>query len=1042
MTGPAGRGPTVAPFALLDPADRAELPPGLADAYPMTALQQGICWEIARADGPIPYHNCIAMPVDTEVEFTEETTHSAVREVVTAYAALRTSLHPTGFTEPLQLVHRSASPPVAFTDRRHLREPLGAISGQVEAEVRESIDHRRPSQAGFGFHRLSESAGYVALTYSHAILDAPSARRILGDLANALDGKRVHGATDWMPELVARERTAATDPRSVRFWRGQLAGTEGLRLPPRLLPGSGEQHIHHVTLEPALVREVIESAHRLGTSVEAVLLAVHVRVMSMWVREGAIAVGVGRDVRPDGLAPDDAVGLFLNTTPLVVERLPDTWAELIRITHAAHLASEPHRWVPLTVIRDAAPTQLPLDAWFTYRDPDSIDHADHHEAGRTELPLTVTASHSGLTLRADDRYFDSAETAGLGRAYLTTLRAAVSDTSAAPGELSLGHLVAGPDRPEQCRPITELFLRRVAERPHAPAVVDSDRAITTYRELADRSARIAASLQAAGVTRRDVVGLSFARSPELLAALFGVLRRGAAYLPLDPDLPASRLRQMISDADVNLILADPASTIALDGLGITATEPAALPEPALGWTDPVIAADDLAYVLYTSGSTGRPKGVCVSHGGLGNVLTEVATLVGCGHADVVSARTSLSFDISTVELLMPLLTGARVALTPVAARDASVFAQFIAERGVTIAQATPSTWTLLLEQDWRPPAPGIRLLSAGEPLNDRLATYLAGHAPLVNLYGPTEATVYVSASIPRPEEPVTLGRPLANCELAIADRNDAFVPPGVVGELLIGGVGVALRYLNQPELTRERFIDIAVDGRVRRLYRSGDLARELTSGEYEYLGRIDRQIKLRGYRIEPSEVEAVIRAHPDVRSAVVRQWGSQDDPAGRRLVAHLVTTEPELPLDRHELTAWVAEHLPHYMVPADFVAIDAMPVTANGKLDGGRLDEHYRSVASHLTRTPRTAADDPRDDLELLLVSEISTLVDVADLRLEDNFFEIGGNSLSAMRLVARLTAQKVPIELADVFHHPTPARLARAIRGSSTRLSEKAVQL
>lgn len=1038
MTGPADGGPTVAPFALLDPADRSELPPGLVDAYPMTALQQGMCCEIARADGPLPYHNRIATSVGTEGEFTEEATHAAVREIVTAHAALRTSLHLTGFTEPLQLVHRSASPPVTFADWRHLSKPRDAISGQVEAEVREPIDHRRPALARFGFHRLSESAGYVVLTYSHAILDAPSARRILRDLATALHGMRLPGAADRMPELVARERAAATDPGSARFWRGRLAGTEGPRLPLRLLPGSGGQHTHHVTLEPALVRGVIEAADRLGTSVRAVLLAVHVRIMAMWVRDGAIAVGVGRDVRLDGMTPDDAVGLFLNTTPLVFERLPDTWAELIRIAHAAHLASEPHRWVPLTVIREAAPAQLPLDAWFTYGDPGDVDH---HEAGRTELPLTVTASHSGLTLRTDDRYFDGAETAVLGRAYLTTLRAAVSDTSAAPGELPLGHLVAGEDRPEQCRPITELFLRRVAERPHSPAVVDSDGAITTYRKLAERSARIAASLPAEGVTSRDVVGLSFAWSPDLLAALFGVLRLGAAYLPLDPDLPVSRLRQMISDAGVTLVLADPASATALDCLGITATEPAALPEPDPGWTDPVIAADDLAYVLYTSGSTGRPKGVCVSHGGLGNLLTEVATLVECGRADVVSARTSLSFDISTVELLMPLLIGARVALAPAAAREASVFARFIADRGVTIAQATPSTWTLLMEQDWRPSSPGIRLLSAGEPLNDRLATYLAERAPLINLYGPTETTVYVSASTPRPEEPVTLGRPLANCEFAITDGNGAFVPPGVVGELLIGGVGVARGYLNQPELTRERFIDVAVDGRVRRLYRSGDLARELSSGEYEYLGRIDRQVKLRGYRIEPAEVEAVILAHPDVRNAVVRQWSSPVDPADRRLVAYIVITGPE-PLDRHELTAWAAEHLPHYMVPADFVAIDAMPVTANGKLDGGRLDEHYQAVASHLTRTPRTAADDPHDDLELLLVSEISKLVDVADLRLEDNFFEVGGNSLSAMRLVARLTAQKVPIELADVFHHPTPARLARAVRGSSERMVETTVRL
>ncbi|HEX6039303.1 MAG TPA: amino acid adenylation domain-containing protein [Longimicrobium sp.] len=608
-------------------------------------------------------------------------------------------------------------------------------------------------------------------------------------------------------------------------------------------------------------------------------------------------------------------------------------------------------------------------------------------------------------------------------------------------------------------PVHRRIAETVARMPDAAAVEGADGALT-YAALAARSAEVAAALRTRGVGRGSLVAVCLDRSARMVAALLGVLRAGAAYLPLDPEYPADRIAYMLDDSGAALLLteralepalppsavprlriedvadsADSASTDSADSA--SAASIAASFDDDASFEDVEVDAEELAYVIYTSGSTGRPKGVMVRHGGVSSFLRSMAEAPGLRADDTLLALTTIAFDISVLELFLPLTVGARVV---VAAReqaaDPALLAARIESADAGVVQATPATWAMLLASGWTPRA-GMRVLAGGEalprPLADRL---LAAGADLWNLYGPTETTIWSSTGRVAAEGGVTLGGPIANTTLYVLDLALNPAPLGVHGELFIGGAGVARGYLHRPALTAERFIPDPFGAPGSRLYRTGDRVRRRADGALEFGGRVDFQVKLRGFRIELGEIESALRAHPAVGAAVALV--REDVPGDARLVAYLTPkdggADPRNGADPPgatglpngaELRAHLRGRLPEYMVPSAFVALDAFPLTPNGKVDRRALPAPDGRVEARAYTAPRTPAEHALAEIwrEVLRLDRVG---------LEDDFFELGGHSILATQVISRIRRELgVELPLRAVFEAGTVRALAGRLHGA-----------
>ncbi|MFJ8432086.1 amino acid adenylation domain-containing protein [Kitasatospora sp. NPDC094019] len=572
----------------------------------------------------------------------------------------------------------------------------------------------------------------------------------------------------------------------------------------------------------------------------------------------------------------------------------------------------------------------------------------------------------------------------------------------------------------------ELFAARAAARPQAVAVVTGDVQLS-YQDVHDRARLVAARLRAAGVRPGDIVGVCLDRGPDLLPALYGIWRAGAAYLPLDPALPADRIGYMLTDAGAPVLLTHSAHLARAEGFTGARLVLDADDVTEVGADEPTAThPDHLAYVLYTSGSTGRPKGVMISHGALHNLLSSVHESIAPARRATWLASTSISFDISGLELHLPLTTGGRVVLASDAeAKDAAALIKLIAAHRVNHVQATPSGWRLLLAAGFDNYA--VTALAGGEPVTVQLAADLQGKVQrLVNVYGPTETTIWSTYwEIPENAAAVSIGRPLANTGTYVLTEDLRRVPDGVTGQLHIDGHGLAHGYLGRPGLTAEKFVPDPYGPAGSRLYRTGDLARVLPDGTLECLGRIDSQVKIRGYRIELGEIEAVLTAHPGVREAVVTV--RETDTGEKSLIGYLVPANNGAVPEPSALRAHLATDLPEYMVPAAFVTIERVPLTNSGKVD------HRALPAPDLAAFAAERYVAPRTPVEERLAAVWSQVLELPQVSAEDSFFDLGGDSIRAVRLVGALRVAGYDVSIPDVFEHRTVTALAAHLAGRAS---------
>jgi amino acid adenylation domain-containing protein len=576
------------------------------------------------------------------------------------------------------------------------------------------------------------------------------------------------------------------------------------------------------------------------------------------------------------------------------------------------------------------------------------------------------------------------------------------------------------------RAVHEVVAARAASHPEALAVRAPD-ATLTYAQLVQRSNEVAARLRSLGVAAGNPVGLCLPRSAALIVGALGILEAGAAYVALDPSYPDDRLEFMLTDSAAPVVLADEAVAARLGPrhakvLVVDATAPVVDPGPSSGSS---VAGDDLAYIVYTSGSTGQPKGVLVDHSNLLNLVRWHRRAFSITADDRGTQIASPGFDATVWEVWPYLTAGASLHVAPEGLRiDPAGLRDWLVAEGITVTFVPTALAEELLALPW-PRQPALRFLLTG---GDALRRHPGPDIPfaVVNNYGPAEATVVATSGTVPPsigaEAAPSIGRPIEGVSVHIVDAALEELPSGSAGELLIGGAGVARGYLNRPELTAERFLRDAGGGHTgARLYRTGDLVRARANGEIEFLGRVDDQVKISGRRIEPGEISATLNSHPAVRTSAVVATG--DLPEQRRLVAFVVPADGAA-RDVDQLRSHLASRLPHYMVPADFLWLDELPMMPSDKVDRAALRAHVAGP------TPRTAIGGaPRTELEMTLASVVAELLGMSAVGVDEDFFLLGGHSLLGAQVITRINDRfGVELPLRDLFESPTVAGMATAV--------------
>jgi amino acid adenylation domain-containing protein len=656
--------------------------------------------------------------------------------------------------------------------------------------------------------------------------------------------------------------------------------------------------------------------------------------------------------------------------------------------------------------------------------------------GQFDLAMELTENggiYEGV-IKYDTGLFEADTMRRLANHYVTLLRSIVDSPETNVSQLPIlekaerEKLVAGLNRTDRAyareQTVMDLIGAQVARRPGTIAVsFEGDH--LTYAELDYRSTQLARHLQSLGVGPESLVGLCLERGLEMVIGVLSVLKAGAAYVPLDPAFPAERLRYMLEDSKAEVLLARKARCAELlsgpNSVRVCVDQYEDKIEEQRGESLPVLArASNRAYVIYTSGSTGRPKGVEIEHRALTNFLLSMAQEPGLVETDTLLAVTTLAFDIAALELFLPLITGARIELVSrETVVDGVTLGRALAASGATAMQATPATWRMLFDSGWKGDR-NLKVLCGGEAMDRDLAGRLVSRCGAVwNLYGPTETTIWSSIARIQSDD-VTIGRPIANTRMYVLDRHRQPVPRGVVGELWIGGEGVARGYLNRPDLTRERFLNDPFAEGVR-MYRTGDLVRHLQDERLVCLGRIDNQVKIRGYRIELGEIESALSTHKDVRNCVA--VARKDQTGEVRLLAYVVSNGvPRGPVE--DLRTHLRTVLPEYMIPSAFAFLEAIPLTPNGKVDRNALpilgDDLSDRVIGYVA---------PRNQVEQVLAEIWAEVLGVKKVGVFDHFFEIGGHSLSAARLIGRLKAiLQVDVPLRSIFIEPTIAEMSKHI--------------
>jgi amino acid adenylation domain-containing protein len=1038
---------------------------------PLSFAQQRL-WFLEQLYPGTPLHN-ISRVIRLSGTLDAEVLQRTFDAVVARHEALRTTIVTTNGT-PMQVVTAASSVPIVATDLRNLAAP------EREAEERRLVLEatRRPFDLARGplfrgmLLRLGDEEHLLLVSMHHIVSDGWSMGVLSRELTSFYEAFTT-GTPGGLPDLPIqysdyavwqRERLQGERlKRELAYWREQLQGAPPvIGLPtdrPRPSVQSSRGAKQSILLPAGVSRQLRALSQREGVTLFATMLAAFQILLARYAGQDDIVVGspiAGRTrTETEGL-----IGFFVNTLALRTDLSGDpTFRELLRRVREVTLGAYAHPDIPFEQLVEELQPERDMSRTPIFQVALAMQNVPHHklelrgltlrseptDSGTAKFDLTLFITEQGAGLRATMEYctdlFDAGTIDRLLGHFRVLLDGIVGDPDRRLSELPLltqpeRHQVlvewnaTTTDYPRDAT-IGDIFRSQAASTPDAVAVI-ADGGRLTYRELDARANRLAHYLRARGAGPETRVGICLDRSLDLVVGVLGIVKAGAAYVPLDPSYPPDRLRLLLADAHVAVLLTESrhggrlprgcvATTICLDD------EWAAIAREPDGPPHGGALAGNLAYVMYTSGSTGVPKGVAVPHRAVVRLVVGADYFRG-GPDEVFLQLAPVAFDASTFEIWGALLTGARLVIAPPGTLSLEEIGRVVREHGVSTLWLTAGLFHLMVDRgldDLR----GLRqLLAGGDVLSvahvERVLHELP-HCRLRNGYGPTESTTFASCHpvvTGDPVDSVPIGRPIANTRAYVLDGHMGPVPVGVPGELYLGGLGLARGYLGRPGLTAERFVPDpfgpAFGGEFGgRLYRTGDRVRWRADGALEFLGRMDDQIKVRGHRVEPGEVEAALREHPAVRAAVV--VAREDIPGEKRLVAYLVPEQPALGVG--ELRAFLHQRLPDFMVPSAFVLLAELPLSANGKVDR-RLLPGPVGQSAELAE----AFVAPRGPIEELLASIWATVLRIDRVGVHDNFFELGGHSLLATQVISRILATLgVELPLRAIFEAPTVAGLA-----------------
>ncbi len=979
----------------------------------------------------------------------------SINEIILRHEILRTNfINENG--RVIQKLFPSRILHLAVTDISHIEEALRRkeMAALIERQILQPFDLEKDPLLKCFIIRLQEKKHVLCLVIQHIITDLRSVGLFASELSrlyNArLRGKVLDlGTPRQYAEYTSRQAqwlTTSAAEEMVAFWRKQLQGQGGvLNLPvdfnrPAGLTYKGD--VLEFCIDGQKSKELRELCRQWTVDIYVVLLAAFLVLLRRYTNQPNIVVGVPFSNRRYA-GDEDVMGCFVNTLPLAfdLEEI-SSFRQLVRSVRLSMLHAHRHQEMPFEAILNSVkpkrdPSYNPIfQVGFTAA-PYTRLELDHLAAEPMEIHNKGAQLDLFLIIRRLDKeisgYFEfnadlfTAATIERMRDHYITLLTSVSKNPDLPVNL-LPMLTAAENEqllvkfnnttfPVPKCTIHQLIEEKTAEVPEALAAVFEGNTLT-YSELNARANQLARLLRDCGVGPDTLVGVFLERSLEMLIAVYAIIKAGGAYVPLDREFPQQRIRLMIEDAQPKVILTQEAiagNLLSCDAELICLDRDFSRINAYPTENPPCISSpENLAYVLFTSGSTGRPKGVQVPHRAVVNFLLSMQKEPGISAGDILLAVTTLSFDISVLELFLPLTVGASIVIASTeTARDGRALLALMQSCGATIMQATPTTFHLLLVAGWNFPLP-VKVLCGGESFPQDLAQKLTGVAQSVwNMYGPTETTVWSTCYKITEGKPILIGRPIANTQVYIVNDQLQPTPIGVAGELFIGGLGVSRGYMHRPELNEKQFIrDIFNPDAKIPLYRTGDLACYLPDGNIKILGRIDHQIKIRGFRIELGEIETAITSHPAVRQAVVKPYEFASGDV--RLCAYITVHEGR---ENIQLRPFLMDMLPEYMIPSMFTILEQMPLTPNNKIDRKSLPDPDRS-RPEINREMIL----PQNEMEIYLARKWTEMLHIDQVGIDDSFFDdLGGYSLLSIQLIAQVEQEmKIKIPVVKFYQYPT----------------------
>ena len=982
----------------------------------------------------------------------------SLSEIVRRHEVLRTSFHSLNGTS-IQVIHSEATMKINLVDlaQHSEQERKTLLEQQAQQEATTPFDLEIAPLIRCSLLQLDSKEYVLLLTMHHIVSDGWSIGVLIKELSSLYQAFYA-GKPSPLAELPIQYADFAVWQRQwlsgkrlqtqLNYWKQQLSGVPSLLQLPTDYPRPTVQTYHGSTQSFILDRDLTQKLQTLskksGTTLFMTLYAGFATLLYRYSGQSDIAIGspIANRNRSE---IESLIGFFVNTLVLR-SRFADnpSFENLLTQVRETTLKAYEHQDVPFEQVVEALQPQRSLaysplfQVMFVLQNapmgevklPDVTlsELVGDRKISKFDLTLSIAETDGGLMgeWEYNSDLFDKSTIERMAAHFQNLLSAIVENPKQ---DVSSFNLLTTTEEKllkdwnnnqvdyPQDKCIHRLFEQQVEKTPNHLAVVFEQEQLT-YQQLNQRANQLAHYLQQIGVKPETKVGICLERSSEMVIGLLAILKAGATYIPLDPAYPQQRLEFILSDAQIPILLTDISNTnlnnISNKKLVCLTQDRENIAAQSTQNSITKVNSNNLAYIIYTSGSTGKPKGVEIAHHAVVNFLTSMQQKPGLTKEDTLLAVTTISFDIAALELYLPLITGAKLILaTKEITRDGKLISELIETEQVTVMQATPATWRMLLAAGWQG-YPNLKILCGGEALTNDLASQLLTSGSSVwNLYGPTETTIW--SSIYQVEQTqletstIPIGKPINNTQIYLYDEYQQSVPIGVVGEIYIGGSGLARGYFNREQLTQSKFIHHQSGNR---LYKTGDSGRYLEDGNIEYIGRIDNQVKIRGFRIELGEIEAVLSQHPLVNQAVVIS-------SEERLVAYIVSNQ-----EIDNIRDFVVQRLPHYMVPNLFVDIDTLPLTPNGKLDRKALPAPQQTIAK--------TNINPRNPIEQILVNIWSEILNIEKVSIEDNFFELGGHSLLATQVISRVRSDlNIEVPLRQLFATPTVADLAEFIQQS-----------